>query len=44
MALDPVPTEPNDEPVPTEESKVTLARVMGVMDANMGNVRCRGGR
>jgi acyl-CoA hydrolase len=34
MALDPVPTEPNDQPVPTEESKVTLARVMGVMDAN----------
>jgi acyl-CoA hydrolase len=34
MAVDPVPTEPNDEPVPTEESKVTLARVMGVMDAN----------
>ena len=34
MALDPVPTGPNDQPVPTEESKVTLARVMGVMDAN----------
>jgi acyl-CoA hydrolase len=34
MPLDPVPTEFTGEPVPTEESKVTLARVMGVMDAN----------
>ena len=34
MPLDPVPTEFTGEPVPTEASKVTLARVMGVMDAN----------
>ncbi len=34
MALDPVPTEYTGDPVPTEQSKVTLARVMGVMDAN----------
>ncbi|MFM1966173.1 MAG: hypothetical protein RL134_1898 [Actinomycetota bacterium] len=34
MPLDPVPTEYTGEPVPTEQSKVTLARVMGVMDAN----------
>ena len=34
MPLDPVPTEFTGEPVPTEASKVTLARIMGVMDAN----------
>lgn len=34
VPLDPVPAEFTGEPVPTEESKVTLARVMGVMDAN----------
>ena len=34
MPLDPVPSEFTGDPVPTEESKVTLARVMGVMDAN----------
>ena len=34
MPLDPVPAEFTGEPVPTEESKVTLARVMGVVDAN----------
>ncbi len=34
MPLDPVPAEFTGDPVPTEASKVTLARVMGVMDAN----------
>ena len=34
MPLDPVLPTPTDAPVPTEQSKVTLARVMGVMDAN----------
>lgn len=34
MAMDPVPIDFTGEPVPTETSKVTLARVMGVMDAN----------
>lgn len=34
VALDPVPSDFTGEPVPTERSKVTLARVMGVMDAN----------
>jgi acyl-CoA hydrolase len=34
MPLDPVlPVDP-DVPVPTDRSKVTMARVMGVMDAN----------
>ncbi len=32
--MDPTPTDFTGEAVPTEESKVTLARVMGVMDAN----------
>lgn len=34
MAMDPVLARPLNEPVPMEESRVTLARVMGVMDAN----------
>ena len=34
MPLDPVPASFTGDPVPTDESKVTLARVMGVMDAN----------
>jgi acyl-CoA hydrolase len=34
MPLDPVIPVDLDVPVPTESSKVTLARVMGVMDAN----------
>ena len=34
MPIDPVPSEFSGEPVPTEQSRVTLARVMGVMDAN----------
>lgn len=34
MPLDPVPERFSGEPVPMEQSKVTLARVMGVMDAN----------
>lgn len=34
MPLDPVITRSLTEPVPMEESRVTLARVMGVMDAN----------
>jgi len=34
MAMDPVLARPLTEPVPMEESRVTLARVMGVMDAN----------
>ena len=39
MALDRVPTSFSGEPVPTDRSKTTLARVMGVMDANnYGNV------
>lgn len=37
--LDPVPAAFSGEPVPTSQSRVTLARVMGVMDANnYGNV------
>ena len=34
MPIDPVPAVFDDSPVPTERSKVSLARVMGVMDAN----------
>ncbi|MFZ8910747.1 MAG: acyl-CoA thioesterase [Candidatus Nanopelagicales bacterium] len=34
MPLDPILPLHAGEPVPTEQSKVTLARVMGVMDAN----------
>jgi acyl-CoA hydrolase len=34
MPLDPVLPGDPDRPVPTEQSKVTMARVMGVMDAN----------
>ena len=34
MALDPIVEDASADGVPTERSKVTLARVMGVMDAN----------
>jgi len=34
MPFDPVLPGDRDTPVPTERSKVTMARVMGVMDAN----------
>jgi acyl-CoA hydrolase len=34
MPLDPVLPGDHHDPVPTEQSQVTLARVMGVMDAN----------
>lgn len=34
MPLDPVLAQHPDQAVPTEQSRVTLARVMGVMDAN----------
>lgn len=39
MPLDPVIPQPLDVPVPSDRSRTTLARVMGVMDANnYGNV------
>lgn len=39
VGLDPVPDHPPVDPVPSSRSRVTLARVMGVMDANnYGNV------
>ena len=39
MPLDPITDQPLDHPIPTDRSRTTLARVMGVMDANNdGNV------